>query len=147
MDLYKTKTTKAEDIQSIESLGRTQGILEKLKTNVKTGITTDSIAQRKAEYGDNFMALPARDSFWSLCMKVLEDLMLQILLVCAFISIGVDMGFAAGEPEKLKTAWIEGFAILIAVAVVTFVSAWSDYQKEGQFIAQQMLANDQKKVS
>lgn len=86
-------------------------------------------------------------SFWTLCANVLEDLMLQILLVCAFVSIGVDMGFAAGDPEKMKVAWIEGFAILIAVAVVTLVSAWSDYQKESQFIAQQMLANDQKLVS
>ena len=49
------------------------------------------------------------------------------------------MGFAAGDEkasEKLKTAWIEGFAILVAVVVVTLVSAVSDYQKDGQFIAQ-----------
>lgn len=121
--------------------------MAQLNVSKETGVTTASIAERKAKYGDNFLPLPDRMSFWTLCANVLEDLMLQILLVCAFVSIGVDMGFAAGDPEKMKVAWIEGFAILIAVAVVTLVSAWSDYQKESQFIAQQMLANDQKLVS
>jgi NADH:ubiquinone oxidoreductase subunit 6 (subunit J) len=72
------------------------------------------------------------------------------LIVCAFVSIGVDMGFAAGDEksaEKLKTAWIEGFAILVAVVIVTVVSAWSDYQKEGQFIKQQELEFDDQTVS
>ena len=61
----------------------------------------------------------------------LEDFMLKLLLVCAFFSIVVDMTFAAADPDpaKLKTAWIEGFAIFMAVAVVSLVSAWSDFKK------------------
>ena len=31
-------------------------------------------------------------------------------------------------------AWIEGAAILAAVWIVTFVTAWNDYKKEEQFI-------------
>jgi len=60
----------------------------------------------------------------------LDDLMLQVLIVCAIFSIVVDMSFAASDPVKLKTAWIEGFAILTAVAVVSLFSAWSDNNKE-----------------
>jgi len=69
----------------------------------------------------------------------LDDLMLKVLIVCAFFSIVVDMSFAAGDPtgQKLKTAWIEGFAILTAVAVVSLFSAWSDHNKEKQFLEQQ----------
>jgi hypothetical protein len=44
-------------------------------------------------------------------------------------------------------AWIEGTAILIAVAVVSFVTAWSDYSKEKQFLIQQQIANKAKTVS
>jgi hypothetical protein len=53
------------------------------------------------------------------------------LLFFATFSIVVEIGFNINDPEKLKTAWIEGFAILMAVAVVSLVSAWSDYKKEG----------------
>ena len=55
--------------------------------------------------------------------------MLKLLLVCATIIIPVDVGFA--DPEERKTAWIEGFVIYAAVAVVSFVGAGSDYSKEG----------------
>lgn len=38
------------------------------------------------------------------------------------------------DPEKRKTAWIEGFAILVAVFVSATVTAVNDYQKERQFM-------------
>ena len=61
----------------------------------------------------------------------LDDLMLKILIVSAVISIAISMVF---EEDK-ALAWIEGAAILAAVAVVSLVTAWNDYQKESQFIA------------
>lgn len=54
--------------------------------------------------------------------------MLQVLIVCAAFSITVDMSFAEGHERR--HAWIEGTAILIAVVVVSHVTAWSDYSKE-----------------
>jgi len=54
---------------------------------------------------------------------------------------------AAKKPEHLATAWIEGFAILVAVAVVSLVTAGSDYKKEGQFLKQQAIAEVGKVVS
>jgi len=69
-------------------------------------------------------------------LAALDDFMLKLLIVCAIFSIAVEVGFNIKDTEKLKTAWIEGFAILVAVAVVSLVSAWSDYKKEGQFLEQ-----------
>jgi hypothetical protein len=77
----------------------------------------------------------------------LEDFMMRLLIVCAIFSIGVEVGFNINDPDKLATAWIEGFAILVAVAVVSLVSAWSDYKKEGQFMEQQKLEDKTKTVS
>ena len=71
--------------------------------------------------------------------------MLQVLIVCAFFSITVDMSFAT--PHERSHAWIEGTAILIAVCVVSFVTAWSDYSKEKQFLIQQQIADKAKTVS
>ena len=64
-------------------------------------------------------------------MEALDDLMLKILIVCAIVSIIVNMVFEEGHRS---TAWIEGGAILLAVIVVSGVTAWNDYKKEEQFI-------------
>jgi hypothetical protein len=58
--------------------------------------------------------------------------MLRVLIVCAIFAIVVDMSFASHEERG--HAWIEGAAILIAVIVVSNVTAWSDYTKEGNFL-------------
>jgi len=61
----------------------------------------------------------------------LDDLMLKVLIVAAIISIVVSMIFESGHRE---IAWVEGAAILAAVFVVSFVTAWNDYKKEQQFL-------------
>jgi len=55
--------------------------------------------------------------------------MLKLLIVCAIVVIPIEVGFA--KDEERKVAWVEGFAILIAVAVCSLVGAGSDYAKEG----------------
>lgn len=51
------------------------------------------------------------------------------------------------EPKKRKTAWIEGVAILIAVAVCANVTAFNDYQKGKQFQKLNTVADSRKEVT
>lgn len=37
------------------------------------------------------------------------------------------------EEEERSTAWIEGFAIIMAVLIVVFVTAYNDLKKEKEF--------------
>ena len=67
-----------------------------------------------------------------LIWEALKDFTLRILLVAAVLSIVLETSTA--EADHRSIAWIEGFAILIAVFVCTLVSAVNDYQKERQFI-------------
>lgn len=60
-------------------------------------------------------------------LEALDDFILKILLLAACLSIGLEVGVAA--PEDRSTAWIEGFAILIAVFVCATVTAVNNYQK------------------
>jgi len=57
--------------------------------------------------------------------------MLKILMVCAIVSMVVDgyMHKEGGAPW-----YVEGVAIWMAIAVVSLVTAISDYQKEGEFL-------------
>ena len=102
---------------------------------------------RTIVFGTHHKDPPVGTGFWHMVLEALDDFMLKLLIVAACFSIAVDCGFAAKDPEKLKTAWIEGFAILCAVACVSLVSASSDYQKEQQFLKQQKLEENSKVVS
>lgn len=59
--------------------------------------------------------------------------MLKVLIVCAAFSIVFELAL---HWDKAATAWIEGFAILVAVFVVTIVGSTVDYQKEQEFVKQ-----------
>lgn len=56
---------------------------------------------------------------------------MKILMVAAVLSIAIEVGTASSE--KRSTAWIEGFAVLVAVFICATVTAVNDYQKERQF--------------
>ena len=57
----------------------------------------------------------------------LEDFTLRILIVASIITIAVEVGTA--DADHRSTAWIEGFAILVAVFISALVTAVNDYQK------------------
>jgi hypothetical protein len=52
---------------------------------------------------------------------------LKILLGACVISI--TLATATATPDHRSTAWIEGFSMFIAVAVVSSIQAVNDYQK------------------
>lgn len=98
-------------------------------------------------FGSNHKDPPERTPFCELLWGALDDFMLKILIGCAFFQLTFEMGIAAAKGKSLMTAWIEGFAILFAVAVVSLVTAGSDYSKEGQFLKQQLIEENTKVVT
>ena len=74
----------------------------------------------------------------------LGDFTLRILIVCSLVSIGVEVGMA--EEGKRMTAWIDGFAIMVAVFLSSSVQAFNDYQKERQFQNLNKIADEKKMV-
>ena len=75
----------------------------------------------------------------------MEDFTLRILFVAALLSILLET-ISAPADERYK-AWIEGFAVLIAVFVCASVTAVNDYQKERQFQKLNEVADEKKKVT
>ena len=75
--------------------------------------------------------------------EALQDITLIILEIAAIVSLGLSLyrpphdpsesedGFV--EEEEDEHGWIEGCAILIAVIIVVFVTAFNDWSKEKQF--------------
>lgn len=72
-------------------------------------------------------------SWPSLFLAALDDFMLKVLIVAAIFSITFDMILADGHDKA--HAWIEGFAIMIAVMLVAGVGSFVDWKKEKSFVA------------
>jgi Ca2+-transporting ATPase len=62
-------------------------------------------------------------------LKALEDLLLRILIACAFISLVI--GIAT---EGLAHGWYEGTAILCAIIIVVAANVINEYKQDQQFI-------------
>jgi magnesium-transporting ATPase (P-type) len=109
-------------------------LLSGLKTSLEGGISSNSLDGRNMSFGTHAKPPPERTGFCQMLKDALDDFMLKILIGCAVFQLVIELSTA--EPEDLSHAWIEGFAILLAVAVVSLVGAGSDYKKEGQFLKQ-----------
>jgi len=121
-------------------IGGAKALCDSLDVNPETGINSNSLDIRTTIFGTHHKDLPERTPFLTLVLEALDDFMLKLLLVCATVIIPVEVGFA--DEHERGTAWIEGFVIYVAVAVVSLVSAGSDYSKEGQFLSN--LASEEK---
>ena len=77
-------------------------------------------------------------SIWELVGNALNDVTVIILIIAGIVSLVLDLTIGEGNE------WIEGAAILAAVAVVVGVTAANDYQKEQQFRDLSKLSEDSK---
>ena len=127
MGSYKERGSNYLDLESIKEFGGPEGIMSKLKTDPKKGVS--SIENRENDFGSNKVFIEPVPPFCSYVCEALEDLMVRILIVAAIVQIilGVTLG---EDPAK---DWIDGLSIIIAVLVVTLVGSITNYQKETKF--------------
>lgn len=81
--------------------------------------------QRDFAFTNNKQEVSPPKGLCELFMDTLQDFTLRILVVAALISIAIEVGTASDDHRG--TAWIEGFAILVAVFVCASVTAVNDY--------------------
>lgn len=62
--------------------------------------------------------------------EAFDDLIMKILFVAGIASIIINTW---AEEDHRQTAWIEGFAILVAVSLVVIVTAVNNLKKEKEF--------------
>ena len=102
-----------------------------LKTNLKDGIDPNTIDERIEIYGSNEIAKVELKSYFQHCKEAFDDLLLWILFGAGIIDIIIQ---AIDHTEEEKNIfWLEGFAIILTVAIVVNITAWINYKKERQF--------------
>lgn len=131
VELYRNRTFD-EDLKALKlEYDGVEGLASKLFSHPNDGIVPNDLEERDQAFGSNAKDPPKRTGFCKLMLMALDDFMLKVLIVAAIISLIVSMIF---EEDHREIAWVEGAAILVAVFVVSFVTAWNDYKKEEQFI-------------
>ncbi|XP_071084181.1 plasma membrane calcium-transporting ATPase 2-like isoform X3 [Haliotis cracherodii] len=122
----------------------------KLYTSPNEGLSGNPIdlEHRRKIFGSNIIPPKAPKSFLRLVWEALQDVTLIILIVAAIISLGLSFYKPPKDPTLLEqeeeehgtdssveeaAGWIDGLAILVAVAVVVLVTAFNDWSKEKQF--------------
>jgi Ca2+-transporting ATPase len=115
-----------------------------LNSDKDKGISPELNLQRDTAFGNNKRDPMEADTCCSMFKSALDDDMLKLLMVCALVSITIDMSTAKGH--DLYHAWVDGFAIMVAVLVVSGVGSVVDYRKEAEFVRKRNETEDAKKI-
>ena len=125
--LYREDSNKSLELKSIEKLGGIDGILEKLKTSPEKGVLTD--AHREYEFGSNRVFVEPPFGYCSFFKESISDIMIIMLFSAALIQIIIGCTLT----ENIKTGWIDGTSIILAVLVVVSVESFTNWRKEQKF--------------
>ncbi len=119
--------------KAYNQVGGSEGIFKMIKSNLETGLdmhNSSDLEWRKKEWGENEEIKQQVFGFWHFVCESLEDQMLQILLIAAFVSVIIGV-----IQEGFATGWVEGSTIFLAVFIVVSISSWINYSKDQQFHA------------
>jgi len=124
-----------KNMEVYKELGGVDAICQGLKSDIHLGIQLSSLESRREAFGTNVLTEKPPVTLLELIWEALKDPLVRILIVAAFVSMILGLTTADPHTGKVdrKKGWIEGFAILIAVAVVVGVGAGNDYQKSKKF--------------
>lgn len=128
-----------EGVQKIEALGGSSEVARKLNTSPSSGLSGDrsDLEHRRDVFGSNTIPPKPPKTFLQLVWEALQDVTLIILQVAAVVSLALSLYSPEDHPDEDSgeghADWIEGVAILLAVIIVVFVTAFNDWSKEKQF--------------
>jgi Ca2+-transporting ATPase len=97
----------------------------------------DTFSDRKRVFSDNRLPVRKPKSIFQLAWIAYNDKVLLLLTGAAVISLSLGLYQTFGvqhKPGEPAVEWIEGVAIIVAIAIVVVVGAANDWQKERQFV-------------
>lgn len=130
-----TEMTAHKNLAAFDACGRQDGLLQSFQVSAERGVDSAAVFMRRHTYGANILPPVDRQTFFDFVKEALEDKTMLILIGAAVVSLILGMTTPdprTGEVDR-STGWIEGFAILVSIVIVTVVSSLNNYQKQEQF--------------
>ncbi|KAG8943159.1 hypothetical protein FRC03_002640, partial [Tulasnella sp. 419] len=146
---HRTKGLSHHSLRSAADAAQSGKEAEKSEPAGEGATFEASLDERRRVYGANVLPSRASKSLLQLMWIALKDKVLILLCIAAVISLALglysDFGVKhqpiicpdTGLPNctEPKVEWVEGVAIMVAVAIVVCVGSLNDWQKERQFRA------------
>lgn len=104
-------------------------------TSKETG--PNAFVDRIRVFSDNRLPEKKPKSIFQLAWMAYNDKVLLLLTAAAVISLALGLYQTFGvshDDGQPKVEWVEGVAIIVAIAIVVIVGAANDWQKERQFV-------------
>ena len=114
------------DLYFFEKQDGIQTLIDSLKTNIEKGIK--SVDHREEIYGSNKDYSSPLPPFRLYLLEAIEDPMVQLLILCALISIILGCTLS----DDTSKDWIDGLSMIIAVIIVVMVESITKYQEKKQ---------------
>lgn len=92
--------------------------------NHYSGLTNNQVIESRNKYGSNLLTPPKHDPLWKLFLEKFEDPIIRILLIAAFLSLGI--AFVDHE-------FAETIGIFCAIILATVVSFWFEMDASKKF--------------
>lgn len=128
IDGFNVEQSRNENrLHFMERIGGIDGFSKSINLSLETGLTHTQILDLRSRFGTNELPKSPMESFFSIFIGSFNDFTLMVLIVAAFVSLGIQTW------QSPDIGWIEGTAILIAVILVAVVTSVNDYTKELQF--------------
>jgi Ca2+-transporting ATPase len=89
-----------------------------------SGLTDKQVKENRVKYGANILTPPKKEPLWRLFLKKFEDPIIRILLIAAFLSLGISI---------IHNGYIETIGIFCAILLATGVSFWFEMDANKKF--------------
>jgi len=89
-----------------------------------TGLTDEQVLESRAKNGANILTPPERDPLWKQFLEKFEDPIIRILLIAAFLSLGISF---------VHMQFAETIGIFCAIFLATVVAFWFEMDANKKF--------------
>lgn len=89
-----------------------------------TGLTSEQVIESRKIHGTNILTPPKRESLWKLFFDKFEDPIIRILLIAAFLSLGISF---------VHQEFAETIGIFCAILLATGVAFWFELDANKKF--------------
>ena len=115
-----------------ENCKSVEHIAQVFRTDLVNGLNSSNrqdLEWREKKWGNNHLPPEKENSIIAHIIECFEDPTLRVLLVASIVSLIIGVA-----KDGLKTGWIEGTAIFVAVFLVVSISSYMNYQETEQFL-------------
>ncbi len=99
-----------------------------------SGLTNEQVIESRINYGENVLSPPERDPLWKLFLEKFEDPIIRILLIAAFLSLGISF---------VNHAYAETIGIFCAIILATVVAFWFEMDANKKFDVLNQVNDDE----